>query len=428
MLNILFSGDIKEQNLPRRRFTFPPERNRTYRVLYSGRTPGSIGVLETLVQNGQDAVDWVTGQEMAETLEEWRPGSFTKNFSWGSERGFVQLYESIRIGFNEKLEDVPRELFRKRLEGGGRPDYIPINFFLFNRPENGIDHIIVDELVFQAITANHTQRFDKLALLAFNFSYAGVFKGAKPSQRRPALWATAYVKERLARELDWDTQRVNADDIEEFLRSEPHYPTKTAARKVATNLAHLYKIGRVGDLRTDRVDRWWVDALFLALDRLIENQRLDGRAVAEAEYTALLQGSDFAAVSGKRSLEKELAAKHLIRLYTACGGRGRFSNEAVEARTKILVRDVENWVTPNDSDPRGAIHPSNARILKSIPAACAMLAIYAGFDVIPSMIMEEFDAEEFIRDHTRQALERLKQLGIEPTMTAEEVLKLTRDT
>ena len=61
--------------------------------------------------------------------------------------------------------------------------------------------IMVDELVFQAITANHTQRFDKLALFAFNFSYAGVFKGAKPFQRRPALWATAYVKERLARKI-----------------------------------------------------------------------------------------------------------------------------------------------------------------------------------------------------------------------------------
>ena len=42
------------------------------------------------------------------------------------------------------------------------------------------------------------------------------------------------------------------------------------------------------------------------------------------------------------------------------------------------------------------------------------------------MIIAEFDAEVFIRDHTREALERLKREGIEPTMTAEEVLKLTR--
>lgn len=362
---------------------------------------------------------------MTGKVEEWRPGSFTKNFSWGSERGFVQLYESIRIGFDLKLEDVTRELFRKRLEGRGRPDYIPINFFLFNLQRNGIDYIIVDELVFQAITSNHTQRFDKLALFAFNFSYAGLFKGAKPFQRRPALWATGYVKERLAAALEWDTQRVNADDIEAFLLSEPRYVAKTA-RKVATNLAHLYKIGRIGDLRTDRVDRWWVDALFLALDRLIEDQRLSGISVAEPQYPSVLRRSDFAAVSGKHSIEKELATKHLVKLYTACGGRSRFSGEAVRARTEILVRDVETWITPNDTDPRGAIHPTNVRVLKSIPAACAMLAIYAGFEVISNMLMEEFDADEFIRDHTRAALDRLRQEGIEPTMTAEEVLSLTR--
>ena len=85
-------------------------------------------------------------------------------------------------------------------------------------------------------------------------------------------------------------------------------------RKVATNLAHLYKIGRIGDLRTDRIDRWWVDALFLALDRLIEDQRLTGINVPETEYADLLRRSDFAVVSGKRSTEKELATKHLIRL------------------------------------------------------------------------------------------------------------------
>ena len=377
-----------------------------------------------MLQHQNDAV-WVTGQEMAGTVEEWRPGSFTKNFSWGSERGFVQLYESIRIGFDLKLEDVTRESFRRRLKGRGRPDYIPINFFLFNRPRNGIDYIIVDELVFQAITGNHTQRFDKLALFAFNFSYAGVFKGAKPFQRRPALWATAYVKERLARQLDWDTQRVNADDIESFLISEPRYVAETA-RKVATNLAHLYRIGRVADLRSDRIDRWWVDALFLALDRLIEDQRLNGISLPETKYAEFLRRSDFAAVSGKPSTEKELAIKHLVRLYTACGGRDRFSDEAVEARKKILVHDMESWVTPNNPDPAGAIHPTNTRILKSIPAACAMLAKYAGFEVISSMMMEAFDAEEFIRDHTRKALERLKREGLEPTMTAEEVLKLTR--
>jgi hypothetical protein len=56
-----------------------------------------------------------------------------------------------------------------------------------------------------------------------------------------------------------------------------------------------------------------------------------------------------------------------------------------------------------------------------------MLATYAGFDVISALAMEEFDAEAFIRERTQAALASLREQGIEPTMTAEEVLRLTRE-
>lgn len=362
---------------------------------------------------------------MADQAEEWRPGSFTKNFSWGTEKGFAQLYESIRIGFDLKLEDVPRKTFRERLKDVKRPDYIPINFFLFNRPKGGEDHLIVDELVFQAITGNHGPRFDKLALFAFNFSYVGVFKRAEAYQRYPARWATGYVRERVAGSHGWNTALVSADDIERFLAENPRWKAE-GERKVATNLAHLYKIGRISDLKSDRVDRWWVDALFLALDRLIEDRSLSGQATLPSEYLSILTRSNFAAVSGKRSIEKDLAAKHLVRLYSACGGRERFSPEAVAARTELLAQDLRDWAGPNDPDPIGAIHPTNVRILKSIPPTCAMLAVEAGFELLSSMAMDEFDADDFIRESARAALDRLKAQGIQPTMSAEELLKLTR--
>ncbi len=131
-------------------------------------------------------------------------------------------------------------------------------------------------------------------------------------------------------------------------------------------------------------------------------------------------------ITGRQSLEKNLAVKHVLRLYTACGARERFSEEAVRARTELKVSDFEQWINPNDTDPRGAVHPTNPRILKSIPAACAMLATYAGFDIISSMEMEDFDPIAFVRERTRAALNRLKADGIEPTMSAEEVLRITR--
>ena len=132
---------------------------------------------------------------MASNTEEWRPGSFTKNFSWGSGQGLRELYDVIRIGFDEKLQDVRRDTFRSRVAKSGRPDYIPINFFLLNSIVDGEDYLLVDELVFQALSFEHSARFDHLALFSFVLSMVGRWKGARPYQEHPALWAKHYVSE-----------------------------------------------------------------------------------------------------------------------------------------------------------------------------------------------------------------------------------------
>ena len=79
---------------------------------------------------------------IASEIREWRPGSFTKNFSWGKERGLRELHQVIRVGFDGKMTDVPRALFRRRVQRSGRPDFIPLNFFLFNRPLTETDKAI----------------------------------------------------------------------------------------------------------------------------------------------------------------------------------------------------------------------------------------------------------------------------------------------
>jgi hypothetical protein len=82
-------------------------------------------------------------------------------------------------------------LFRERIHHSGRPDLIPINFFLFNKVVDGESVLVADELAFQAINWEHSPRFDKLALFAFNLSLAGRWVGARRGQRRPAMWANA---------------------------------------------------------------------------------------------------------------------------------------------------------------------------------------------------------------------------------------------
>lgn len=357
--------------------------------------------------------------------EVWKPGSFTKNFSWGApQNGLLQLYESIRLGFAGELVDVERKVFRQRVAESGRSDYIPINFFLFNKSKDGKDFLVADELVFQALMAPHTSNFDKLALFALNFSYVGRWTGAEATQRRPALWAYHYIYDRVSPTFRWDTAEINSGDIQNFIESDDRYKAKSA-RKVATNLKYLYDIGHLSAFSDSRVQRWWVDALFLALDRLIEDRFLDGATVSEDRLGALLANSGFTTISGMESLEKKLAIPHLVSLFRACGGRDRFSEEHVKERTELKMPEVE-WFAANDNRPEGAVHPSNPRILKSIPRACAMLARYAGFDVIDADELARFDVQEFIKSHTRSALDRLRAQGVVPSMSVEDLMRLTR--
>ncbi len=174
----------------------------------------------------------------------------------------------------------------------------------------------------------HSPDFDKLGLFAFNFSYVGKWRGAQPYQGRPALWAHHYVADRVAQQLNWNAALVSADDIQSFVGSDNRYRGQTS-RKLSTNLNYLYRIGRLTELTESSVQRWWTSALFLALDRLIEDRQIRGDLPSASQYHQMLDRSHFHFVSGRRSVEKDLASKHLLRLYDACGGRARFSDEEV---------------------------------------------------------------------------------------------------
>ena len=356
--------------------------------------------------------------------EDWKPGSFTKNFGWGPKSdGLVRLHRDIIRGFASEMSDVPRNTFRSRTRLSPTAGSIPTNFFLFNRPINGVDYIVADEIVFQALNFEHSPRFDKLAVFALNFSYAGKFSGATAAQRRPALWAHNYIRQRVRRHLRWDTSKVNANDIDYFLSESPNYKAQKSRHKTATNLSYIYDAGGLKDLKSSRIDRWWVDALFLALDRIIDDRSLDNKPTPEGQFGYLLRQSGFFELTGPQNLERELGAEHVTRLYVACGGRDRFSVDHVR---QISEEHLVAFAIPNDDSPQGAVHPTNPRILKSIPRICAMLAKDAGFEILDADELEHFDLEKFVRDRTRAALRTLEDQGIKPTLTASELLKLTR--
>jgi hypothetical protein len=357
--------------------------------------------------------------------EPWLPGSFTKNFSWGKGRGFEALHEHIRVGFDGTLQPVKRDLYRERVAQIRRPELVALNFFLFNQIIDGENYVIVDELVFQALTAEHSERFDMLALFALHWSMVGLWKGATKGQRYPALWAQNYITNHVAKDLDWDSSKITANDIEEYLRNNRKFVASTSYYKVSRNLNYIYEIGDVERLQTPRIERWWVDALFLAVDRIIADAAVDGRELPASALPERLLRSGFAKLTGPSTPEKSFAMAHLLSLYSVCGTTHRFDPAAVAER--ILVR-IPNYAAgiANDDRPPGALHPTNPRILKTIPRNCAPLAESVGFQIIYPDDLEAFDAEDFIRTRSKRVTDGIKESGLLPNLTAEELHKLTR--
>lgn len=354
----------------------------------------------------------------------WLPGSFTKNFSWGKGQGLLQLYDNINLGFNGEMKPVLRSEYRSRTDKLNRSSFVPLNFFLLNEIKDGRSYIAVDELVFQALSAPHSERFDKLALFAFNLSIAGQWKGARPGQRYPALWAREYIIERVAKVFKWDTSKITASDIERFLISSEKFEAETT-RKVATNLNFLYREGGLNSFAEPRIERWWVDALFLAIDRLTSDQGGLAGELPPKEQPSLLLRSRFAELTGPTTTEKSFAMAHLLSLYNICGAKRRFDIDSIKDRISVIIPEYVS-APPNDARPQGALHPTNPRIVKTIPRDCAPLAEAVGFQIIWADDLDAFDPDEFIKTRAKQASINLTQSKIASHMTADELHKLTR--
>jgi len=354
----------------------------------------------------------------------WRPGSFTKNFSWGADKGLRELHEIIRAGFSEEVADVPRKLFRERVARIGRPDYIPLNFFLLNGRKNGIDHVLVDELVYHALSFDHSSDFDRLALMIFNFSFVGSWRGASPDQQRPALWAHHYISDRLSRAFNWETSFVTADDIEQFVLSSPNYKAKTS-RKLSTNLNFLYRIGKLGSFRSSKAENWWIAGLYSAADRI--STRLGTPSnLSESRLDVQLTAYGFKEISGRRSIEKDLATRHFLTLYAACGGRARFDVKSVHELQSAALPGMNEL--PDGTAPMGVFHRSNIRARGVMPQSCRLLARYrAEFETYDLGELSDGDLASYIESRTNQALEELKERKLAPSRPFEEIAKLTRE-
>jgi hypothetical protein len=248
----------------------------------------------------------------------WRPGSFTKNFSWGkSGSGLSHLHHAIHVAFDGKLEDVKRDVARSRLKSAGINDFIPPNFFLMNI-RNGESVIVADELVATTLSMSPGEYFDRLAVFALNLSMAGIWAGAQPEQRYPAEWAKYFIVSRVFRSDHWDSTQLNAKEIESFIASNPDY-RGVWARKTATNLNYIYELAGMRGLRSGLAEPWWSSAIFLALDRISLDRnwavsRIDTNTAIEA-----LRDEHVFELTAVPLAEGLMAARELVEIYFGLG-------------------------------------------------------------------------------------------------------------
>lgn len=354
---------------------------------------------------------------MVDDTKEWHPGSFTKNFGWGHEQhGLSALHRAIRAGFEDDRHDVPRRVFRRRLEAKGLNFFIPANFFLYNFTDGSTDRIAFDELVFQAINFEHSLDFDRLALLAFNLSLVGTWQGARPWQRRPALWSNRYIVEQLGGVHNWNTSKVNAGDIENFFIRDPRYQARTT-RKLSTNLAYLYRLGGLEQVVANRIERWWMNAAFLAADRFV---RLS--LVPEPPVSSLRDAFDaleFLELTGGPTIEKHYALKRITQMFVSVGGPQRFARSAAALASGKT----------NDPRPFGLVDKKLPRAPKSLPPG-----VDEDFDLLDSSFghidydeLARFEPDAYVRESSLRALKRIRDLGIVPTMKSDDLMTLLRD-
>lgn len=356
----------------------------------------------------------------------WRIGSFTKQLRISDD--FKSVWECIKVGFESNTCDVSREIFERRVKKNMKDfsDRFPAvtNLFLFSEIRDGVDYLVSDELVFQAIKFGNTPEFRKLAMFSLFLSMAGTWKRAKKGQRYPTRWINSYVRDRIAGDFKWNIAKISKDDVVKFLEYNKNYPisevSKESTRKIATNFVFMLDKANIKEFLDKNINKWWVDCLFLALDRIILNNKIDGIIVSESDYRKKIMEINFFDLTGGNSIEKKLALNHLLPLYKMCGGLERFDDEKLRERVNKLPETAER-ANPNEDVPIGALHISNPRILKMLPAFCAMLAKYVGFKVLSFEELKNFNLEDFIQTQTEQALLNIKQNKLFPNLTSAEL-------
>jgi len=230
-------------------------------------------------------------------------------------------------------------------------DLIPINFFMHNSD----GYLVVDELVFQAVSRPHSALFDRFALFAFHLSRVGGGRDSRsrrPIEPRPALWANEFVREQLWQGGVWRRDALTDVSLDTFL-AQRMTAGQQGRIKSRNNYRHLFELCDYWPaplpLINSGAHQWAHPALMLAWDRFT----LDGGSLEEHALLDLVETEELYKLLG---LTRETAlsrAATLAPIYVSVGGVDRFRTGATPAMPATphatAVSDAD-WVDQEGSD------------------------------------------------------------------------------
>lgn len=263
-----------------------------------------------------------------------KPGSFSRNFAWGGGEGLRKLHSAIRLGFAGSAVAVSREEWRSRIAGLASPDQsiIPPNFFLLNDGRA----LVVDELVLQALNAEHSASFDLLSIFAFHLSDVGT--PPDTAEDYPALWANEFVRSILWSDGAWHAEALTEERVDGFLSLRVD-ATEEVRHKVGLNYRHILRIAGfdegAGKLNTVP-DQWAISALYLAWDRhtfRVGDQSKD-------KLIDYANGRELFKLIGVPKSWTDAAIEAVSESYLELGGRTRLVTTEQQGQTQLELNTV----------------------------------------------------------------------------------------
>lgn len=241
------------------------------------------------------------------------PGSFTKNFGFGT--GFQGFAKCIELGFGGKPQHVNRQDWIEAVSGTLKARHlVPLNYFLYSRHDDRRgDFVLLDEFASQCLRKPLNAEFGRIALFTFHLAMSGSWSRSKWPDGRVAVWANEFIRSVAWIDGKWTSSTFEDAALMSFFdRNIVGVPV--SRRKMFTNYRYLLNLtGVVESVRDGVIDlnpqKWGGMACRILWDRLAYRAALLERPTVDQLMAAFLEHEAYKLLGCSKDFGLSVAAR-----------------------------------------------------------------------------------------------------------------------